>query len=529
MSGILSQPRSALRADLLAGAAAVRTPAGRVVVVGGALAVALAIFGRLGIGGLARFWEGAEWAVLGATAVLAAALAVRDATALARVEANRAELLERVLAASDAVGRGGATPDAFARMLEVLVPDEAAGAVLTISDDSGIEIVASAGDTTRSRATPTGPAPLPLSLLRDGRAAGYRASNRPLPPSVTREPRSAAAPSGAMARLAVPIVRQDGTLYGALLFEDFAAERVVDATFVELALIVRNQIVAAIENDRLVGELQARLDEMRRVQDGLVSASRQAAIGDLAGAVAHEVNNPLTGVLGYAELLLAELPADDPRRADVDVIHSQALRAREIVRSLMEFARPKVAERRPVDVGELVRKTLDLLRYHVSRNGVHIEESYADLPTVELDAGAIEQALIHVLTNAVQAMASGGTLRVATMARGDEVAIRVEDDGVGIPAEIVGRLFQPFLTTRSTAGGTGLGLAMSHGLVTAHGGRIEISSAPGVGTTVEIILPSAPPSNSWPESLSASDAGAGSRERIEAGASPSRVPAPTPG
>ena len=243
------------------------------------------------------------------------------------------------------------------------------------------------------------------------------------------------------------------------------------------------------ENHRLVDELRAELAERNRVQDQLVEASRMAAVGELAAGVAHEINNPLTGVLGYSELLLDDLDAADPRRADVQTIRTEAMRARSIVRSLRDFARPRPPQAVPTDLDELVARTVDLVRYPLELSGVIITESYAEMPAIDLDPQAIQQVVLNVVTNAMQAMPDGGTLRVRTAVHGDQAVITIADDGVGMEEAVAAQAFVPFFSGRRASGAPGLGLSVSLGLVESHQGTIRLHSRVGAGTTVEIRLP----------------------------------------
>lgn len=243
------------------------------------------------------------------------------------------------------------------------------------------------------------------------------------------------------------------------------------------------------ENDRLVDELRAELAERERVQDQLLNASRLAAVGELAQGVAHEVNNPLTAVLGFSEILLEGLAPEDARRPDLEAIRDAALRARSIVRALRDFARPVEPEFAATDLPELVTRTLGLVRFPLMRSGVIIRESHGELPLIELDPQAIQQVILNVLTNAMQAMPEGGTLRVESSIRGSEAIVRITDDGVGMDESVAAQAFVPFFSARHAAGSTGLGLSVSLGLVESHNGTIRLDSTAGVGTTVEISLP----------------------------------------
>jgi signal transduction histidine kinase len=243
------------------------------------------------------------------------------------------------------------------------------------------------------------------------------------------------------------------------------------------------------ENDRLVDVLRAELVERERVQDQLLNASRLAAVGELAEGVAHEVNNPLTAVLGFSEILLEDIEPEDPRRPDVEQIRDAALRARSIVRALRDFARPQEPQLVPSDLPELIGRMLELVRFPLARSGVIIRESHAELPLIELDPQAIQQVMLNVLTNAMQAMPEGGTLRVESSIRGADAVVKIIDDGVGMDERVAAQAFVPFFSARHAAGSTGLGLSVSVGLVESHNGTITLESTPGVGTTVEITLP----------------------------------------
>ena len=261
-----------------------------------------------------------------------------------------------------------------------------------------------------------------------------------------------------------------------------------------LLLRERTQTLAEVrtlhdENDRLVDELRAELVERERVQDQLLNASRLAAVGELAEGVAHEVNNPLTAVLGFSEILLEDIDPEDPRRPDVEQIRDAALRARSIVRALRDFARPQEPQLVPTDLPELIGRMLELVRFPLARSGVIIRESHAELPLIELDPQAIQQVILNVLTNAMQAMPEGGTLRVESSIRGADAVVRIIDDGVGMDESVAAQAFVPFFSARRAAGSTGLGLSVSVGLVESHSGTITLESTTGVGTTVEITLP----------------------------------------
>jgi PAS domain S-box-containing protein len=250
---------------------------------------------------------------------------------------------------------------------------------------------------------------------------------------------------------------------------------------------------AALENNRLVGDLRDQMDKLKQAQMQLIQAAKLAAVGELAAGVAHELNNPLTSVLGFAELLLHAAPADDRTRLDLETIANQARRARNIVRNLLDFARQSKPQRLPANVAELLHQTLELIRRHMEGSGVVIEEEYApDIGALDLDSGQMKQVFLNLITNAAQAMPRGGKLKLRIARQGDEVAISVSDTGHGIPPDVRDRIFEPFFSTKPAGQGTGLGLSISLGIVQEHGGRISVESQVGQGSTFTVWLPAEP-------------------------------------
>ena len=242
----------------------------------------------------------------------------------------------------------------------------------------------------------------------------------------------------------------------------------------------------------MLRDLQQQMDRLKETQAQLVQAAKLAAVGELAAGVAHELNNPLTSVLGFTALLLSATPPEASARHDLEIIANQAGRARDIVRNLLDFARQTKPQRLPADVNQLLRQTLDLVRQHLEKSGVLIEEDYApDLGLLVLDAGQMKQVFLNLITNAANAMPEGGKLRLHTARLGDEVAVSVSDTGRGMPPEIRDRIFEPFFTTKSVGQGTGLGLSISLGIVREHGGRIAVESQAEQGSTFTVWLPAA--------------------------------------
>lgn len=292
------------------------------------------------------------------------------------------------------------------------------------------------------------------------------------------------------AGLSIRLVDHGGVVLGWLHMVDHKGERILEPGFVSLAQLVANQIGVAMENNALLARVRLQLAEVQRVQQQLVQASKLSAVGELAAAVAHEVNNPLTVVLGYAELLMVELPEDDTRHDEAAAIRDEAFRARSIVKALLEFARPRQPQRVTTNLNDLARSTLELIRYRASEADVEMVTEYADLPSLEIDADAFGQVLLNLFTNALDAMPRGGKLCVMTIVDAERVGVVVSDQGDGMDERTRGRIFQPFFSTHpGGAGAKGLGLSVSLQTVESHGGTIEVESAPGRGSTFTVWLP----------------------------------------
>jgi two-component system NtrC family sensor kinase len=235
-------------------------------------------------------------------------------------------------------------------------------------------------------------------------------------------------------------------------------------------------------------------DEMRQQ---LTRSERLAAVGRLAAGVAHEINNPLTGVLTFAHLLLRDAPEGSKEREDIETIIDSASRCRKIVRGLLDFSRQSEPRRSPADLNGVLREALSLTRNQARISRVNVvEETAPDLPEAVVDADQIQQVAVNLMLNAVDAMPDGGDLTVRTRAvegrDGTWVEFEVADTGVGIPPGNLERVFDPFFTTKPAGKGTGLGLAIAYGIVAEHGGRIAITSEVGRGTTARVRLPATP-------------------------------------
>lgn len=245
--------------------------------------------------------------------------------------------------------------------------------------------------------------------------------------------------------------------------------------------------------ERLLADAEARLALERRARQ----AEKLAAIGQLASGLAHEIGTPLNVVSGRAELLLKSLGPDDPRGHNVRTLVSQIDRISQIVRQLLDLARGTPAHLQPVDLPKLLHEVLTFLDHELASRRIALHrEGTGDLPPVLGDPQQLQQIFLNVLLNAIHAMADGGTLTIGARAteRGDGgrmAEIVVADTGCGIPRDHLGRIFDPFFSTKRTGEGTGLGLTIVQALVKEHGGEVQVESEVDRGTQVTIWLPSA--------------------------------------
>lgn len=230
-----------------------------------------------------------------------------------------------------------------------------------------------------------------------------------------------------------------------------------------------------------------------QMQQNLIQAERLATLGMLAGNVAHEINNPLGGILAFTQLASRELADDHPAKADLDEIRQAAQRCKAIVEDLLNLSRqPKEKEKEPLDLNKSIEATLPLMRLRMKEGRVQlIEELDESLPPVRGNAGQIQQVIVNLLTNALHAMPDGGEVRLATCAvtHGKAVEIIVEDHGHGIASENLTKIFDPFFTTKRAGEGAGLGLAITRNLIWEHGGSIDVKSETGKGSTFSVRLP----------------------------------------
>ncbi|HET9407381.1 MAG TPA: ATP-binding protein [Candidatus Sulfotelmatobacter sp.] len=257
------------------------------------------------------------------------------------------------------------------------------------------------------------------------------------------------------------------------------------------------------ENLAWTRTLETRVDqktrELRRAHEHALQTEKMASIGKMAAVLAHEINNPLSGILTYAKLLRKWIDREDgssARRKDIydslDLIASESRRCGDLVKNLLTFSRTAPMNIQPADLNQIVQRSLRLVQHQLDLAGVQVQVKLDPrLPQVECDAAQIEQVLLALMMNAIDALAQGGNLWLTTSVHPDESCVRiiVRDDGAGIPPEILPRIFEPFLTTKEAGHGVGLGLAISRAILERHNGNITVESEPARGTTFTVNLP----------------------------------------
>lgn len=252
------------------------------------------------------------------------------------------------------------------------------------------------------------------------------------------------------------------------------------------------------------GQLEVRLQEktveLTRTQREIAHMDKTASLGKLAATVAHELNNPLAGILNYAKLVsrtVRESPAHVPEEKEIEgyltLIQKEADRCGVIVRSLLTFARRSGAEMSPHELNPIIERALMLVRHHLEISSIRLESRLLEgSDQIVCDADQIQQALVALFVNAVEAMPNGGTLSVEVAAADHEIRIAIGDTGVGIAPDLMDHIFEPFFSTKDRQEGVGLGLAVAHGIVQRHAGSIQVESEPNRGTKFHIVLPRRP-------------------------------------
>jgi PAS domain S-box-containing protein len=280
------------------------------------------------------------------------------------------------------------------------------------------------------------------------------------------------------------------------------------------AALIYNGAGKEVASVGIFTDLRPRIKIERKLQEThlqLVSSEKMASLGKLAAGIAHEINNPLGGILIYSSLMMEDLPEGDSKRADLARIVQEASRCKDIVKSLLEFARQTEPKMEPTDINRAITDGLFLLENQALFHNIKIIKKLDPfLPPVRGNASQLKQVLINIIVNAAEAMHGSGTLTITSYPSSDRKWVFMEfaDTGEGIPEENLTRIFEPFFTTKDIGKGTGLGLATSYGIIEDHGGKINVKSMVGQGATFTIELPASQEAQNPPEE----DVGLGSPE-----------------
>ena len=296
--------------------------------------------------------------------------------------------------------------------------------------------------------------------------------------------------------LAVPVIEDD-----ALAAVVLVGQRRSGAAFgrdeIELLSAVAANAAIALRNARLYDDLRRRIEDVQAAHAQLAQSAKLAAIGELAAGVVHEVNNPLMVIMGHTGRLRREAPSTPEVHSRLGMIEQEIERAAKILRRLLDFARRREPALKPLDIREVLERALALVSVRLSHADIVTDaEIFGNVAPVLGDRDELTQVFVNLFNNALDAMPEGGTLRVRTEVRSADgipcLTVTVADTGVGISADELKHVFQPFYTTKPEGRGTGLGLSVSQGIVRRHEGTLEVASEPGKGSTFMVSLPLAP-------------------------------------
>jgi signal transduction histidine kinase/HAMP domain-containing protein len=255
----------------------------------------------------------------------------------------------------------------------------------------------------------------------------------------------------------------------------------------KILIILANHMAVAMENADLYRNLQNKMAELRETQEQLIQSAKLAAIGELASNVAHEINNPLTSIIGFAELSKEDDDIESMRKS-IGIIEKESLRARDIVKQLLDFARKKPLQLTEVNINAVVKEVIAFSSSQTRMGKVKVTEEYSDIPMTSGDVDQLKQVFLNIMTNAIHSMPEGGGIAIRTFTRGEYILVSLSDTGHGISDEVRNRIFEPFFSTKKEKG-TGLGLSISYRIIQDHGGRIDVESEPGKGSTFTVRLP----------------------------------------
>ncbi len=280
-------------------------------------------------------------------------------------------------------------------------------------------------------------------------------------------------------------IREEEKLSGVIILNEFKDE--INETDLKIAGILSNIISVSFLNTKLLEDLNKKMQELKDAQEQLIQAAKLTALGEMASNVAHELNNPLTSIIGFTELIKEEEDTEEVKRY-LEIIEKESLRARDIVNQLLEFSRKKPLMMEDINTGTLFNDILQLVELQIKNTSIELRKELNYLPVIKGDYNQLKQVFINLLNNAISAMPDGGVLKINTKKIDNSISISIEYTGTGIPPEILPRIFEPFFTTKKEKG-TGLGLPISYRIVENHGGRIEVRSEVNKGSVFTVILP----------------------------------------
>ena len=252
----------------------------------------------------------------------------------------------------------------------------------------------------------------------------------------------------------------------------------------------RNLIDAVARDISIIVKQRRAEEDKLRLQEQLRHSDRLATIGQLGAGLAHELNEPLAGILGFAQLVTKDQSLSDQSRQDIEKIIASALHTREVIAKLLVFARETTPEKTRINLNSLVKNELSFLESRCASGGIDILHNLSeDLPLIIADHGQLLQVVTNLVVNSIQAMPEGGRLTISTLCDDGHVLLVVEDTGIGMSKKVMEKIFNPFFTTKDVDQGTGLGLSVVHGIVTSHSGAIDVESELGRSTKFTVRLP----------------------------------------
>jgi two-component system NtrC family sensor kinase len=264
----------------------------------------------------------------------------------------------------------------------------------------------------------------------------------------------------------------------------FTEIREIDQIEKHFLISIAEQCASAIDKAHLIETQRFQYDQLTHQTEKL------AALGRMAAGIAHEINNPLAGILLYSSHLSKKVERDSPIREGLRVISHETARCRDIIQGLLEFSKDDQPRKAPADLNKVIEQALNIVENELRLRHIHMKLHLAkDLPEVRMDANQMEQVVVNLLINAAEAIGEYGTINVRSKqeAGDDRLILEISDTGDGIPQDVIGKIFEPFFSTK--AKGTGLGLSVSYGIVQNHKGSLRVSSRQGKGTRFTIILP----------------------------------------